>query len=141
MFKPLTMSKNHSTLAFLVLMTFGLSHMCLAQSELRDTGVSSVALFYGVNEQDVLQNETWAAEAYMVGKGLRVIEKPGKTVPASQYLPGSPEVSLESRILQSKFRPVSGQFTWLQTAEGWYVVLPSKERFDVLFERTNPPKQ
>ena len=135
------MSKNHSTLAFLVMMTLGLSHTCLAQSELKDTGVSSVASFYGVEEQDVLQNEMWAAEAYMVGKGLRVIEKPGKTVPASQFLPGSAEASLASRILESEFRPVSGQFTWLQTAEGWYVVLPSKERFDVLFERTKTPKQ
>lgn len=135
------MPKNHPLSALLVLMTLGLGHVSFAQSDALDKGVSAVANFYGAEASEVLQSEPWAAEACMVGKALRVIEEPGKAVPAYQLLPGSADVSLEARILASDFRPVSGQFTWLQTAEGWYVVLPSKERFDVLFERTKTSKK
>jgi hypothetical protein len=135
------MSKIHSFSTLLVLMTLGLGHVSFAQSDAVDKGVSAVANFYGAEASEVLQSETWAAEACLVGKALRVIEAPGKAVPAYQLLPGSADVSLEARILASDFRPVSGQFTWLQTAEGWYVVLPSKERFDVLFEGTKTSKQ
>jgi hypothetical protein len=139
--KPLTMSKIHFFSALLVSMTFGLESMSFAQSEALDKGVSAVANFHGVETSEVLLSEAWAAEACLVGKALRVMEEPGKAVPSYQLLPGGVDVPLESRILASNFRPVTGQFTWLQTAEGWYVVLPSKERFDVLFERTKISKQ
>ena len=139
--KPLTMPKIQSLSALLVLMTLGLGGVSYAQSDTPAKGVYAVAAFYGVDAQEVLQSEVWAAEACLVGKALRVIEEPGKAVPTYQLLPGSAGVALEARILASEFRPVSGEFTWLQTAEGWYVVLPSQERFDVLFERTKTSKQ
>ena len=139
--KPLTMSKIHFLSALLVLTTYGLGHVSFAQSGALEKGVSAVANFYGAEASEVLQSKAWAAEACLVGQALRVIEEPGKAVPSYQLLPGSADVSLEARILASNFRPVSGEFTWLQTAEGWYVVLPSKERFDVLFERSKISKQ
>jgi hypothetical protein len=137
----LTMPQFNSFPTLMVLLTLGVGHVSFAQSEAQDKGVAEVAAFYGIHAEEVLQSATWSAEACLVGKALRVIEEPGKAVPAYQLLPGDADVSLESRILASNFRPVSGQFTWLQTAEGWYVVLPSKERFDVLFERTQISKQ
>ena len=113
----------------------------LAQSNALEHAVKSVAAFYDVSEGDVLDSETWKAEAFLVGSALRVIGEPGKAVPSYQPLPGSPDESIETRVLASNFRPVAGEFTWFQTAEGSFVVLPSKERFDVLYQRSKFFKQ
>lgn len=74
-------------------------------------------------------------EAALLHAGMRVLKSPAKAIPHAQPLPGNPNVSLALRLLQSEFRPVPGSFTWLETEEGVYVVLPSQERFTVLVER------
>lgn len=99
-------------------------------------GVDAVAAYHGISSDEVLESEALRMEVCLVGHALRIIQEPGKAVPTYVELPGEESESIESRVLASEFRPVAGEFTWLKTVEGWFVVLPSKERFDVLFERT-----
>lgn len=106
-----------------------------------EAGLHSVAEFHGISAQEAVASELFRAEACLVGPAFRVVKTPGKAVPAFQILPGGQDMPLEHRVLQSTFRPAEGEFTWLQTAEGWYVVLPSKERFETLLNRTSFPAQ
>jgi len=91
--------------------------------------------FYGQSEAEVLSSDVWSAEAFLVSDAVRILKNPGKPVSKWQELPGGSEASLAQRILASDFRPIPGEFLWLQTIEGWYVVVPSKERFDIALNR------
>jgi len=112
----------------------GLSTMT-GQSGLSVDGIQEVMAFYGQSEAEVLSSDVWSAEAFLVSDAVRVLKNPGKPVAEYQELPGSSEASLAQRILASGFRPLPGEFLWLQTIEGWYVVVPSKERFDIALNR------
>lgn len=102
-----------------------------------EVGLHSVAEFHGISVQEAVASESLRAEACLVGPAFRVVKNPGKAVPSFQILAGGQDTPLEHRVLQSTFRPAEGEFTWLQTAEGWYVVLPSKERFETLLNRSS----
>jgi hypothetical protein len=102
-----------------------------------DLGLSAVASFYGVSEQEVRASELMWKEACLVGPAMRVLKNPEKAVPVFHILTGTADTPLEHRVLESAYRPKAGEFTWLQSAEGWYVVLPSLERFEVLLNRSS----
>ena len=107
----------------------------MGQSSLSVDGIQEVMAFYGQSEAEVLSSDVWSAEAFLVSDAVRILKNPGKPVPKWQELPGGSEASLAQRILASDFRPIPGEFLWLQTIEGWYVVVPSKERFDIALNR------
>ena len=107
----------------------------MGQSSLSVDGIQEVMAFYGQSEAEVLSSDVWSAEAFLVSDAVRILKNPGKPVLKWQELPGSSEASLAQRILASAFRPLQGEFLWLQTIEGWYVVIPSKERFDIALNR------
>ena len=117
-----------------ILLLAGLSTM-LGQSNLSVDGIQEVMTFYDKSEAEVLSSDVWSAEAFLVSDAVRILRNPGKPVAEWQELPGSSDVSLAQRILASAFRPLQGEFLWLQTIEGWYVVIPSKERFDIALNR------
>lgn len=112
----------------------GLSAL-MGQSSLSSDGIQDVMAFYGKSEAEVLSSDFWSAEAFLVSEAVRILKNPGKPVSKWQELPGGSEASLTQRILASDFRPIPGEFLWLQTIEGWYVVVPSKERFDIALNR------
>ena len=118
----------------IILWLAGLSTM-MGQSSLSVDGIQEVMAFYGQSEAEVLSSDVWSAEAFLVSDAVRILKNPGKPVLNWQELPGSSEASLAQRILASAFRPLQGEFLWLQTIEGWYVVIPSKERFDIALNR------
>jgi hypothetical protein len=107
----------------------------MGQSSLSVDGIQEVMAFYGQSEAEVLSSDVWSAEAFLVSDAVRILKNPGKPVSKWQELPGGSEASLAQRILASDFRPIPGEFLWLQTIEGWYVVVPSKERFDIALNR------
>lgn len=107
----------------------------MGQSNLSADGIQDVMAFYGKSEAEVLSSDVWSAEAFLVSDAVRILKNPGKPVSKWQELPGSSEASLAQRILASDFRPMPGEFLWLQTIEGWFVVVPSKERFEIALNR------
>ena len=107
----------------------------MGQSSLSVDGIQEVMAFYGQSEAEVLSSDVLSAEAFLVSDAVRILKNPGKPVSKWQELPGGSEASLAQRILASDFRPIPGEFLWLQTIEGWYVVVPSKERFDIALNR------
>ena len=107
----------------------------MGQSSLSVDGIQEVMAFYGQSEAEVLSSDVWSAEAFLVSDAVRILKNPGKPVSKWQELPGGSEASLAQRILASDFRPIPGEFLWLQTIEGWYVVVPSKERFEIALNR------
>ena len=107
----------------------------MGQSNLSADGIQDVMAFYGKSEAEVLSSDVWSAEAFLVSDAVRILKNPGKPVSKWQELPGGSEASLAQRILASDFRPIPGEFLWLQTIEGWYVVVPSKERFEIALNR------
>ncbi|MGB1383628.1 MAG: hypothetical protein ACPH97_02400 [Flavobacteriales bacterium] len=128
-----------STVLFAGAIGFASAQSATSATSALEAGLHSVAEFHGITTQEAVASESLRAEACLVGPALRVVKNPGKAVPAFQILPGGQDMPLEHRVLQSTFRPAEGEFTWLQTAEGWYVVLPSKERFETLLNRTSFP--
>lgn len=122
-------------------LAFGTIGLIRAQSPELDRGVTSVAMHHNISVDEVLASDERREEACLLGTAMRVIQEPGKNVPEFQELPGGSDLSVESRLLMSTFRPVAGQFTWLRTVEGWFVVIPSKERFEVLLDRAQFPQQ
>ena len=117
-----------------MLMLLGVSAM--GQQELSfEESVKVVAAHRGWTAAKVVAEPGGFEEAALLHVGMRVLESPAKAIPHTQPLPGNPNVSLALRLLQSEFRPVQGSFTWLESVEGAYVVLPSQERFTVLVER------
>ena len=138
---PRPNDKNMNQKTFLFSLTLSAMLMLLGasatgQKELSfEESVKVVAEHRGWTAAQVEAETVGFEEAALLHAGMRVLESPAKAIPHAQPLPGSPNVSLALRLLQSEFRPVPGSFTWLETEEGVYVVLPSQERFTVLVER------
>ena len=117
-----------------ILMLLGIS--ATGQQEFSfEESVKIVAEHRGWTSAQVEAETVGYEEAALLHAGMRVLESADKAIPHAQPLPGNRNVSLALRLLQSEFRPVPGSFTWLETEEGTYVVLPSQERFAVLVER------
>lgn len=131
---PMTNFDKMKCFSGVIFWLLGLSTV-MGQSSLSVDGIQEVMAFYGQSEAEVLSSDVWSAEAFLVSDAVRVLKNPGKPVAEWQELPGSSEASLAHRVLASDFRPIPGEFLWLQTIEGWYVVVPSKERFDLALNR------
>ena len=112
-----------------------------AQTSAVQQGMIAVCTFHNVTEEEVLDSPHLQSEVCLVGPAFRVLKRPEKDVPTWQLLEGESTRSLEERVLSSGIRPVPGSFTWLKSIEGWFVVIPSQERFEVLLNRMEIPRR
>ena len=112
-----------------------------AQTNAVQQGMNAVCTFHNATAEEVLDSPHLQSEVCLVGPAFRVLKSPEKEVPAWQPLEGESTWSLEERVLSSGIRPVPGSFTWLKSVEGWFVVIPSQERFEDLLNRMEIPKQ
>ena len=121
----------------LLFMTFFVagSTVLHSQGNLAGDGVQEVMAFYSKSELEVLSSDALLSEAFLISHALRLVKSSSKPIPEWQLLPGDADTPLAQRILGSRFRPICSEFLWLQTAEGWYIMMPSLERFNHTFNR------
>lgn len=125
--------------ASVLLLVCSMPGSLMAQPNAVQQGMKAVCAFHNVSADEVLESPQLRSEVCLVGPAFRVLKKPDKQVPDWQPLAGEATQTLEARVLASGIRPVAGSFTWLKSTEGWYVVIPSQERFEVLSNRMKFP--
>ncbi len=135
--KPLTMSKMKSFFACLAVLH--IAGACSGQCASLECGIETVAAFHMVSTQQVLESETWMKEAFLVGLATRMTQRQPKGEQHFNLLPGDPDRALEFRLLASSYRPEPGRLTLLYTQDGWFLALPSQERFELLLDNTQFP--
>ena len=105
----------------------GFNQTALAQDQMNERGIHAVSTFYGVPESEVEQSESLMREACLVGRAITVLVETHKGIAECFDLGGRASLSVEHRLLASKFRPRPGQYTFLKTEEGLLVQIPSLE--------------
>ena len=99
----------------------------MAQDQSNERGIHLVSTFYDVPESEVRKSDLLLREACLVGRVITVFAETHKYIADWSELEGGSELSVEHRLLASKFRPMPGRYTFLTTKEGLHVQIPSLE--------------